>query len=177
LSIDKTRWENIDRLLTRTERTRLESRAAVTAEIARERFKFPSPEHLSYRTFVNVPEVTMTVRVGAQDLAPDIVVVEHPASGEPAIVMAVIVAIPEQVTEQEAQERWAPIAAIPGVALFVFVPAGYGDEAKRLCGDLKIHPEGFRTYRNTPQGFEISDIGEARSATAALFPGFARRHH
>ena len=70
----------------------------------------------------------------------------------------------------------SPIAAIPGASLFVYVPAGYGDEAKRVCGEHKIRPEGFRTYRNTPQGLEISDIGEAKSATAALFPGFARRH-
>jgi hypothetical protein len=176
LSTDKTRWENIDRLLTRTERTRIEARAAATREVAAQRFKFPAPEHPAYRTFVNVPDVTMAVRVGAADLAPDIVVVEHPASGEPAVVMAVIVAIPEQVNEDEARERWAPLAAIPGATLFVFVPAGYGNEAKRLCAGAGVQPEGFRSYRNTPQGFEISDIGEAHSASRALFPGFARRH-
>ncbi len=175
MNADKTRWERIDQLLHRTERTRIEVRAEAARQIADARFKFPSAQFPSYKTFVNVPEVTMTVKVGAQDVVPDIVVVDHPASGSPVVRMAVIVAAAEQVAETEAKERWALVASIPGVTLFVYVPSGYADEAKRLCGAAKIEPEGFRTWRNTPQGFEINDVGEAHSAVRGMFPKFARR--
>ena len=175
MNVDKTRWERIDQLLHRTERTRVEVRAAAAHEIAAARFKFPSAEYPSYKTFVNLPDVTMTVKVGAADVVPDIVVVDHPASGQPVVRMAVIVAAAEQVTEAEAKDRWAPVASIPGVTLFVYVPAGYADEAKRLCAARHIEPEGFRTWRNTPQGFEISDVGEAHSAVRGLIPRFARK--
>ena len=175
MNADKTRWESIDGLLRRSERTRTEVRAAAAREIADARFKFPSAEFPAYRTFVNVPDVTMTVKVGDADLVPDIVVVEHPASGQPVVRMAVIVAEAEQVNEADSKERWAPIASIPGVTLFVYVPLGYADEAKRLCREAKIDPEGFRTWRNTPQGFEINDVGEAHSTVRGLIPKFARR--
>jgi hypothetical protein len=175
LNVDKTRWENIDGLLHRTGRTLVECRADAASHIADARFRFPSAEFPAYKTFVNLPDVTMTVKVGNADVIPDIVVVEHPASGQPAVRMAVIVAAPEQVTDAEARERWAPIASIPGVTLFVYVPSGYADEAKRVCRAAKIEPEGFRTWRNTPQGFEINDVGEAHSTVRGLIPKFARR--
>ena len=175
MNADKTRWEKIDGLLRRSERTQIECRAAAARQIADARFKFPSAEFPAYKTFVNVPDVTMTVKVGDADLVPDIVVIEHPASGQPVVRMAVIVAAPERVTVAEAKERWAPIASIPGVTLFVYVPAGYADEAKRVCAEAKIEPEGFRTWRNTPMGFEIADVGEAHSAVRGLIPKFARR--
>lgn len=175
LNADKTRWEKIDDLLRRSERTRVEVRTEAARQIADARFKFPSAEFPAYKTFVNAPDVTMTVKVGNADLVPDIVVVEHPASGQPVVRMAVIVAEAEQLNETEAKERWAPIASIPGVTLFVYVPSGYADEAKRACAAAKIEPEGFRTWRNTPAGFEINDVGEAHSAVRGLFPRFARK--
>ena len=175
MNADKTRWEKIDGLLRRTERTQTEVRAEAARQIAGARFKFPSAEFPAYKTFVNVPDVTMTVRVGNADLVPDIVVIEHPASGQPIVRMAVIVAAPEQVTVAEAKERWAPMASIPGVTLFVYVPLGYADEAKGACAAVKIEPEGFRTWRNTPMGFEINDVGEAHSAVRGLFPRIARK--
>ncbi len=175
MNVDKTRWEKIDGLLRRTERTRVEVRAEAARQIADARFKFPSAESPAYKTFVNLPDVTMTVKVGKTDVVPDIVVIEHPAAGQPVVRMAVIVAAPEQVTEAEARERWAPIASIPGATMFVYVPLGYADEAKRLCRDARIEPEGFRTWRNTPAGFEINDVGEAHSTVRGLIPKFARR--
>jgi hypothetical protein len=175
LNVDKTRWEKIDQLLHPTERTRTEVRVEAAHKIAEARFKFPSDEFPGYKTFVNLPETTMTVKVADADLVPDIVVVDHPASGQPVVRMAVIVAGAEQVTEAEANERWAPIASIPGVTMFVYVPSGYADEAKRLCAARHIEPEGFRTWRNTPTGFEINDVGEAHSTVRGLIPRFARR--
>ena len=175
MNADKTRWEKIDGLLRRVERTQVESRAEAARQIADARFKFPSAKFPAYKTFVNVPDVTMTVKIGNADVVPDIVVVEHPASGQPVVRMAVIVAEAEQVNEVDAKERWAPIASIPGVTLFVYVPSGFADDAKRLCHKTKIEPEGFRTWRNTPQGFEINDVGEAPSTVRGLIPRFARR--
>jgi len=175
LNVDKTRWENIDQLLHPTERTLTEVCVEAAHKIAEARFKFPSDEFPGYKTFVNLPETTMTVKVADADLVPDIVVVDHPASGQPVVRMAVIVAGAQQVTVAEANERWAPIASIPGVTMFVYVPSGYADEAKRLCAERHIEPEGFRTWRNTPIGFEINDVGEAQSTVRGLIPRFARR--
>ena len=175
MNVDKTRWERIDQLLHRTDRTRLDELAEAVHKIADARFRFPSAEFPGYKTFVNVPDVTMTVKVGAEDVVPDIVVIEHPASGQPVVRIAVIVAGEEQVTDAEAKERWVPTASIPGVTMFVYVPAGYADAAKRLCRAAGIDPEGFRTWRNTPQSFEINDVGEAHSAVRGLIPKFARK--
>ncbi|MBI5283885.1 MAG: hypothetical protein HY874_02215, partial [Chloroflexi bacterium] len=70
---EETRWEDIDQLLNRTERTKDESRTKAAQQIAELRFKFPTTAHPSYRTFVNLPEVTMAVQSGKRELAPDIV--------------------------------------------------------------------------------------------------------
>lgn len=174
MNVDKTRWQNIDGLLHRTGRTRIEVRAAAAREIAAARFKFPSDESPTCRTFVNLPEPTATVKRGKEDVVPDIVVIDHPASGKPALRMAAIVADPEQITAAEANERWAKIASIPDVTLYVYVPCGYADEAKRLCRKAHINPEGYRTWRNTPHGLEINDIGQAHSAVRDMLPRFAR---
>ena len=174
MNVDKTRWERIDQLQHRTERTRIETRAAAAREIAAARFQFPSAKLPTCKTFVNLPEATATVKQGKEDLVPDIVVIDHPASGTPAARIAAIVADPEQITAAEAKEHWAKIASIPGITLFIYVPCGYADEAKRLCHAAHINPEGYRTWRNTPHGFEINDVGEAHSAVRGMLPKFAR---
>ena len=175
MSLDKTRWENVDQMLTRTERTKDESRVKATQEIARLRFTFPTTEHPAYRSHVNVPAVSMAVQVGSEEVVPDIVVVEKLKTGETHLKMTAVVAIVEQVTEEEGRARWARIASIPDQAFYLYVPVGFGAEAKRICKRLKIRPEGYRTWRHTPRGFEINDVSEPSSALAALMPGFVRR--
>lgn len=170
-----TRWEDVDQLLDRTNRTVDEKHIKAVHEIAARRFEFPTPEHAAYRTHINVPEVTMGVQVGSEEIAPDIVVVENFKTGEAHLVMTATVATLEQVTEAEAKRTWARYAAIRGVAFYLYVPVGYGAAAKRICKKLHIDVEGFRTYRTTPRGFEINDVSEPASPLAALMPPIVRK--
>jgi hypothetical protein len=170
-----TRWEDVDSLLTRTQRTVDETHIKAVQEIAARRFEFPTTEHPAYRTHVNVPEVTMSVQVGQEELAPEIVVVEKLKTGETRLVMTASVAVREQVTEAEARRAWARYAAIKGVAFYLFVPVGYGAAAKKICRKAGIKVDGFRTWRTTPRGFEINDISEPPSPLAPLMPPIVRR--
>jgi hypothetical protein len=174
MSLD-TRWEDVDTLLDRTTRTKDETLVKAVQEIVALRFKFPTPEHPAYRAHVNVPDVTMQVQLGDEQIAPDIVVVEKLNTGDTRLVMTAAVADKEGVTEGEAQRAWARFAAIPGQAFYVYVPVGYGAEAKRICKKLKINVEGYRTWRTTPRGFEINDVSEPASALAALMPPLVRK--
>jgi hypothetical protein len=176
VSLD-TRWENIDALLKRTERTKDETLAAAVREIADARFRFPSEEHPGYRTHVNVPEIAMGVRIGetGDEVVPSIVVVERTKTGESRLVMTAQVCIPEQVNDADARALWARCAKIPAQAFYLYVPVGYGAQAKSICRKLGIRPEGFRTWRVTPRGFEINDVSEAPSPLSALMPPVVRR--
>lgn len=174
MSLD-TRWENIDSLLKRTERTQDEQLAKTVRSVAEERFIFPSVEYPAYRTHINVPEVTMGVQVGDDEIVPSIVVVERLKTGETHLVITAEVATQELVNEGEAKRVWARCASIPDQAFYLYVPVGYGAEAKAICRRLSIRPTGFRTWRNTPRGFEVNDISEAPSPLAALMPPIVRR--
>lgn len=171
----QTRWEEPDTLLARNERTRNEELARVVQEIAQARFNFPTQEHPSYRTHVNVPEVTMAVKVGEEEIAPDIVVIDKRKTGETYVAITAAVANKEMVNEDEAKTRWARWAAIKDVAFYVYVPVGYGQKAKTICRNLKVRPDGYRTWRWAPSGFEINEISEQESALAVLMPPLVRR--
>ncbi len=170
-----TRWQDVDELLERTTRTVDEKHAKAVHEIAAARFQFPTPEHPAYRTYVNVPEVTMGVKVGDEELAPDIVVIEKLKTGETHLAMTAEVAGVEQVTEAEAKRTWSRYTAIKDVAFYLYVPVGYGAKAKKICCKLAIHVDGFRTWRLTPRGFEINNVSEPPSPLAALMPPIVRR--
>lgn len=170
-----TRWEDIDALLTRSARTKDEKLAKAAREIAEQRFLFPTQEHASYRTYVNVPDVTMGVQAGDEEVVPGIVVVERLKTGDTLLVMTAQVCGHEQVNDAEAKRAWSRIAAIPDQAFYLFVPVGYGAKAKSICRRHGIRPEGVRTWRWTPRGFEINDVSEAPSPLAALMPPVVRR--
>jgi hypothetical protein len=170
-----TRWEDIDSLLKRTERTKDEQLVKAVHEIAAQRFQFPTQEHPAYRTYVNVPDVTMGIMVGDQEVVPSIVVVERLKTGDTVLVMSAEVCGVEQVNEANGSRVWKRIASVPDQAFYLFVPVGHGAEAKRICRRLGIRPEGVRTWRWTPRGFEINDVSEAPSSLAALMPPVVRK--
>lgn len=174
MSLD-TRWEDVDKLLTRTSRTQDEKLAESIRQIVELRFKFPTKEHPAYRAHVNIPTVTMAVQVGRDTVAPDIVVVENMNTTETRLIMTAAVAITEQVNEAEAKAVWSRYAAIPDQAFYLYVPVGYGAKAKKICRDAKIKVEGFRTWRTTPRGFEVNDISEAPNPLSALMPPIVRK--
>ena len=174
MSLD-TRWEDVDALLNRTTRTKDETMVKAVSEIVELRFKFPTKEHPSYRAHSNVPAVTMAVQVGDEQIAPDIVVVDKISTGETKLVMTAAVVDKEGVTEGEAQRAWARWSKIPDQVFYLYVPVGYGAQAKRICKKLKIPVEGFRTWRTTPRGFEVNDVSEPASPLAALMPPLVRK--
>jgi hypothetical protein len=174
VSLD-TRWEDVNSLLQRTERTKEETAAKAVTEIAAQRFDFPTEQHPSYRTYTNVPEVTMGVQVGDEELVPAIVVTERLKEGESKLVMTAAVCGRENVNEAEARRLWAALARVPNQAFYLYVPVGMGAEAKAICRRLDIRPEGVRTWRTTPRGFEINDVTEPPSPLAALMPPPVRR--
>jgi hypothetical protein len=87
-----TRWEDIDQLLDRNERTKTEELIKAAQAIFADRFQFPTEDHPAYRAFINLPEHTMEVQVGNETIAPDIVVVEKINTGETHLVMTAAVA-------------------------------------------------------------------------------------
>jgi hypothetical protein len=176
VSLD-TRWENIDALLARTERTKDETLSKAVREIAEARFQFPSEEHAAYRTHINVPDVVMGVQIGdgGEEVAPSIVVVERLKTGDSRLVMTAQVCGREDVNEAEAKRIWAKCAAIPNQAFYLYVPVGMGAEAKKVCRRAGVRPEGFRTWRTTPRGFEVNDVSEQPSPLAALMPPIVRK--
>jgi hypothetical protein len=174
MSLD-TRWEDVDTMLQRTARTKDETLAHAVHEILEARFKFPTPEHPSYRAFANVPDVTMAVQLGEKQITPDIVVVEKLNTGETKLVMTAAVVDKEGVTEAEGASMWARYAAIPDQVFYLYVPVGYGAVAKRICRKLRIPVEGYRTWRTTPRGFEVNEVSEPASPLAALMPPLVRK--
>jgi|CXWL01.1.fsa_nt_gi hypothetical protein len=170
-----TRWEDIDTLLERTERTKSEALIKAITEVAATRYGFPSPEHPSYRTHANAPEVSMAVQAGDEQIAPDIVVVEKINTGETHLIMTAAVATRDMVNEGEAKRSWARYASIPNSVFFLYVPVGYGAVAKKICKKMKIDVAGYRTWRWTPRGFEVNDISEPMSGLAPLMPPLVRK--
>ena len=154
-----TRWEDISTLLQRAERTHDEKLQSAITEIAAQRFEFPSPEYASFRTYVNSPDIAMAVQVGDDEIVPTIVVVEKIKEGDSRLVMTAQVCVTEEVNDGEAKRLWSRIASVPDQAFYLYVPVGCGLQAKQICKRLKIKVEGFRTWRTTPRGFEINDVG------------------
>ena len=121
------RWTDVDKLLEPAPKSREELHQRVVPEIAQARFEFPTTELASYRTFVNVPEVTLPVtdQDGAE-LTPDIVVVDTPGN-LPQILAAVETG--QTVTAARAQQEWAPPGRRPRPAFALVRPACSGAPA------------------------------------------------
>jgi len=107
---------------------------------------------------------------------PDIVVVRHP---ENEVVILAEVETADTVTADEAHE-WKLFASLG--PLYLYVPIGYADEARRLCKSLKIPIVGLRTWRYI-QGqdrLEINDIFTQWTGLEDLAPeplrGFLKRY-
>jgi len=142
-------------------------------DIAQARFEFPTTENPSLRTFVNIPEATLPVtdRDGTE-LVPDIIVVDTPGN---LLKILAQVETGDTVTEAQAEAKWAPYAKLPDTAFYLYVPVGYGGQAKKICGNLKIDVYGFRTWRYVPQGIEINEISESPEIISKLMPPAIRR--
>ena len=152
--------------------TRERLRLRAVQEIARERFGFPNERYPHLKTFVNEPERTMGVTVDKDVLYPDIVVLQWP---EKITQMVAQVEAAGAVTEQQALDEWLPYS-LAG-PLYLFVPVGYAQEAKRICRRFRIAVVGLRTWRYMVgfRDLEVTDIETAPDGLEALLPGFLAR--
>ena len=167
------RWTDIDKLLQPAPTSTQELHERAVQDIAQARFEFPTPELPSYRSFVNVPDVTLPVTdESGNQLVPDIVVVDTPGN-----ILRILAQVEtgDTVTEQRAREVWLTFSRLPDAAFYLFVPVGSGAIAKRICKQLGLDVYGYRTWRYVPQGMEINDISEPPGIIHALMPPFARK--
>lgn len=168
-----TRWTDVDKMLQPAPLNRQELRERAVQDVAKARFEFPTTELPSYRTFVNVPEVTLPVKdEQGKEHVPDIVVVDTPGN---VLKILAQVELAEMVTEEQAKERWLACSKLPDAAFYLYVPVGYGASAKRICKKLRIDVYGYRTWRYVPQGIEINDISEPPEVMVQLMPPIVRR--
>jgi hypothetical protein len=125
------------------------------AEIARVKFPFPNEEHPDYDTIVNVPKPKISVgQQNGQDLFPDIVVVRRPGQW---LTMMAVVETNDTLTDETALTRWLPFSKLG--ELFLYVPAGSGPIAHKLCKKHKIHVDGVRTWRFRPVwGLDVAEV-------------------
>jgi hypothetical protein len=167
------RWTDVDKLLQPAPKSEQELRERVVQDVAQARFEFPTPELPSYRSFVNVPQVTLPVKdAEGKEWTPDIVVVDTPGN---LLKILAQVETPSTVTEERAKELWLPYSKLPDAAFYLYVPVGYGGAAKRICKKLGIDVYGFRTWRYVPQGIEVNDISEPPGIMVALMPPIVRK--
>ena len=130
--------------------------ARAVRDIAAARFDFPTKEFPNLRTATNQPEPTLGIALGPGEWAyPDIVVTEQPRN---VVKMIVEVETADSVTEEEAAKDWKRFSELVET-FYLYVPAGYSDEAKRICKRMKVKVAGIRTWRNI-MGMEKVDITE-----------------
>jgi len=136
-------------------------------EIARQRLTFPTEEHPHYKTYLNVPQRSMGVRANSRAVYPDIAVVQDP---ENFLKMLGQVETAETVNEEQAPE-WAVYAALG--PLYLYVPVGYAERAKKLCQKFKAEIVGIRSWRQVVgyEELEISDYFTQWGGPEDLAPG------
>ena len=140
-----TRWQDPDKLMPPSSKTRQAIHARVVNDVARQRLAFPNEGSPSLRTHVNVPEPAFPIRAaGGGELAPDIVVAES-AGGEPRILAAVETA--DTVTDEQAVGRWLPCSRVPDATFHLYVPSGFAAEARKLLKKHRIKNAALHTWR------------------------------
>ncbi len=167
------RWTDIDKMLQPSPKSEQELHERAVQDVAKARFEFPTPGLPSYRTFVNMPEVTLPVKdLDGKEWSPDIVVVDTPGN---VLKIVAQVETTGTVTEERAKELWLPYSKFPDAAFYLYIPVGHGALAKRICKKLGIHIYGYRTWRYVPQGIEVNDVSEPPDVMVALMPPIVRK--
>ena len=150
-----TRWEDPDKLMPPSGKTRENVRSRVVKDIAKQRLAYPNEEFPSLRTHVNVPETALVIRAaGGAELMPDVVVAEYP--GNRPRILAVVETV-DTVTEDRATGRWLPFSQVPDTTFYLYVPSGFIVEARRLLKKHRIKKVGLRTWRYVT-GQDVLDI-------------------
>ena len=151
-------WRQIDpnELLKPSSKSHQESHLSAVRNIAEELYYFPTPEYPHFRTFVNEPQAEQKIFTNlGRELTPDIVVLEWPEK-LPRIVAEVVT--PDMLNDTNA-EYWGVLANLAGVQFYLYVPAGYAREARRLFKKHKIKDVGLRTWRHIT-GLKTIDVAK-----------------
>lgn len=124
------------------------------AEVAKLKFPFPNEEFPNFETIVNEPTPLISVgKENGKDLYPDIVVVRRPGTW---LKMMAEVETADTVTDESAIEQWLPYSKCG--ELFIYVPFGCVQEAKRLCRKHGVKPSGIRAWRFRPVwGLDVAE--------------------
>jgi hypothetical protein len=117
------------------------------AAIAERKFPFPNHENADLETLLNIPKHTISIgkSPSGEDLFPDIVVVRRPGQW---LMMMAEVEMADTLTDEQVLTRWAPISTFGD--LYVYVPAGLVQDAKKLAKKHGVRIAGFRTWRFRP---------------------------
>jgi hypothetical protein len=128
--------------------------AGTVSEVARVKFPFPNEEHPDLETILNLPTPRLAAgEDNGTELFPDIVVVRRPGLW---LKMMAVVETADSVTEERAREAWLPYSKVGD--LFLYVPFGHVDEAKRLCKKYHVQQKGIRAWRFRPVwGLDVAD--------------------
>ncbi len=153
-----------------------QSRAAVhtraVKDIAEARYGFPTDRYRDYKTYSNIPQRSMGIAMPDDAVAyPDIVVVQNPENYAKIIGE---VETAETVSEEVALRRWLPFAEL--APLYLYVPVGEGDLARKLCRHLNVPVVGIRTWRYTVgvDQIEINDYFTVPSGPEEMLPKILR---
>lgn len=138
---------------------RSEAREAIhgkaVADIAKERFGFPTDKYPHFKTYTNALARTMGVEMPDGRVAyPDIVVVQHPENYTKILGQ---VETNETVREAVARDEWLPYAEL--APLYIYVPVGKADDALKLCRQVGVPVVGVRTWRYIV-GYEEPEIND-----------------
>ena len=124
------------------------------AEIAQQKFPFPSDEEPELETILNTPTQQMSVgKHNGENFFPDVVVVRRPGQWLELIAQ---IETADTVSDDSALNRWLP--ASHSGELLLYVPTGLVQTAKKLCKKHGIKTKGIRTWRFQPVwGLQVSD--------------------
>jgi hypothetical protein len=176
-----TRWQDPDKLMPPSAKTREGTHSRVVRDVAQQRLAFPNEEFPSLRTHVNVPRPALVIRSAeGAELVPDIVVAESPGN-RPRILAAVETV--DTVTDEQARARWLPFAQVPDTTFYLYVPSGFAAEARGLLKKHRIkgaaarlalrHRAGHARHADTDYGGILSSL--PRSDATAATRGHAGR--
>ena len=150
-----TRWQDPDKLMPPSAKTRESIHSRVVRDVARQRLAFPNEEFPSLRTHVNVPQPALVIRSAeGTELVPDVVVAESPGN-RPRILVAVETV--DTVTDDQARARWLPFSQVPETTFYLYVPSGFAVEARGLVKKHRIKRARLRTWRYVT-GLDTLDI-------------------
>jgi hypothetical protein len=137
-------------------RDAVESQAV--AQIARQRFPYPSAPQPNLKTLTNLPDRTLGVRDATGSLVfPDIVVIDAPTTEVQMVGEVETVRSLDE--EQDLEDKWRVFTSLG--PLYLFVPMSRLDRGKARLRAAGIKPAGLRTWRHMA-GMDFTDVVDIR---------------